>query len=43
MFDCHCRACSYWFFLEEAYDAETDDIICPRCNASLNELGAQGK
>ena len=33
MFDYHCNMCGHDFFVEEGYDAESDDIVCPRCNA----------
>lgn len=32
MFDYHCNWCGYDFFMEEGYDAESDDIVCPRCH-----------
>lgn len=31
--DYHCNWCGFDFFFEEGYNAEADDIMCPRCNA----------
>lgn len=31
--DYHCNWCGFDFFFEEGYNAEVDDIMCPRCNA----------
>lgn len=33
MFDYHCNVCGHEFFLEEGYDANTDAIVCPVCQA----------
>lgn len=34
MFDYHCNWCGYNFFLEEGYDENLDEIICPHCKAA---------
>jgi DNA-directed RNA polymerase subunit RPC12/RpoP len=30
-FDYHCNWCEHEFFIEEGYEMEIDDIICPYC------------
>ena len=31
--DYHCNCCGYDFFMEEGYEADFDEILCPRCKA----------
>ena len=30
-FDYHCNWCDHEFFVEEGYEMEIDDIVCPYC------------
>lgn len=30
-FDYHCNWCGYEFFVEEGYNMDADDIVCPHC------------
>lgn len=31
--DYHCNWCGHDFFLEEGYNEDIDDIVCPYCKA----------
>jgi transcription initiation factor IIE alpha subunit len=32
--DYHCKCCGYDFLFEEGYNAEFDEIVCPKCGAA---------
>jgi hypothetical protein len=34
LFDFHCNCCEYDFLLEEGYNKDFDEIICPHCGAA---------